>query len=84
MGWVPKLERKETTSDFTQFISHLSDYCSLSVCSQITSTITLWCAHCRSTVNSGNACLQLLLSNATMEGSVVYFGVCSGDDIMQQ
>jgi hypothetical protein len=37
--------------------------------------VILWRARCRSTVNSGNACLQPLLSNATMEETVVFFGI---------
>jgi hypothetical protein len=48
------------------------------------SLIILWRACCRSTVNSGNACLQPLLSNATMEGTVVFFEVRSGNDFIQQ
>jgi hypothetical protein len=44
----------------------------------------LWRERCRSTVNSGNACLQPLLSNATMEGTVVFFVVRSGNDVIQQ
>jgi hypothetical protein len=44
----------------------------------------LWRPRCRSTVNSGNACLQPLLSKATMEGTVVFFGVRSGNDVIQQ
>jgi hypothetical protein len=35
--------------------------------------LILWRARCRSTVNSGSACLQPLLSNATVEGTVVFF-----------
>jgi hypothetical protein len=50
-----------------------------------TAAITImWRAHCRSTVNSGNPCLQPLLSNATMEGTVVFFGVRSCNDVIQQ
>jgi hypothetical protein len=47
-------------------------------------SIIMWRARCRSTVNGGNACLQPLLSNATMEGTLVFFGVRSGNDVIQQ
>jgi hypothetical protein len=48
------------------------------------SILILWRARCRSTVNSGNACLQPLLNNATMEGTVVFFEVRSGNHVIQQ
>jgi hypothetical protein len=38
----------------------------------------------QSTVNSGHAWLQSLLSNTTMEGTVVFFGAHSGNDVIQQ
>jgi hypothetical protein len=48
------------------------------------SIIILWRTRCRSTVNSGNACLQPLLGNATIGGTVVFFGVRSDNDVIQQ
>jgi hypothetical protein len=38
----------------------------------------------KSTVNNGNACLQKLPCNATMEATSVFFGVRSGNDAIQQ
>jgi hypothetical protein len=36
------------------------------------------------TVNNGNACLQPLPCNATIEATSVFFGVRSGNDVIQQ
>jgi hypothetical protein len=67
----------------TTFHTHISrherlDFSSLYV-------LILWRAHCGSTVNSASVCLQPLLGNRhdSTIGSV-FFGVCSGNDVMQQ
>jgi hypothetical protein len=76
--WQAEVEASETTADFQRTTwRYISDDRTLQ-------SGIVWRARCRSTVNSGNACLQPLLGNATIGGTVVLFGVRSGNEVIQQ